>query len=366
MGLKVGARSLYLTEPGVIDVREERIPSAAAEAVLVSVLASAVSPGTELLAYRGKLPAADAAEAAIDPYAASPGYPMRLGYAAVGRVSEVGETVDPSWRGRMVFAFRPHGSHFVARPEELLPLPEHMSPETATFIANLETAVGLVMDGAPLAGERVCVIGLGVVGLLTTALLSRFPLKRLTAFDPLARRREMARALGAEEALDPFREAPRRTVESGADSEGLGAPAHGVGDAGTPAGDGADLIYEVSGNPDALDTAIELAGYGGRIVVGSWYGSKRASVDLGGRFHRRRIKLIGSQVSTIAPEYRGRWDKARRLRWVREMAGALGPQRLITHRFPIEKAAEAYRVLDTQPEAALGVLLSYDDYVRRG
>jgi len=196
----------------------------------------------------------------------------------------------------------------------------------------METAVNLVQDGAPRLGERVAVLGQGVVGLLVTALLARFPLGSLAAVDGFARRREASLLAGA-------------------------GKVHAPGDA--PTGD-RDLIFELSGSPEALNQAIALAGYGGRIVVGSWYGQKCAPIDLGGRFHRNRLHITSSQVSTIAPELSGRWDKNRRLAVAWRMIEQLGPERWITHRFPITQAESAYRLLDEQPGETIQVVLTYE------
>jgi len=124
---------------------------------------------------------------------------------------------------------------------------------------------------------------------------------------------------------------------------------------------GADLTYELSGNPAALDQAIAATGFNGRVVIGSWYGQKRAGLDLGGRFHRSRIRLISSQVSTIAPEWGGRWTKSRRLEVAWWMLQQLRPAHLITHRFPITQAAHGYALLDQNPEQAIQVVLTYED-----
>ena len=124
---------------------------------------------------------------------------------------------------------------------------------------------------------------------------------------------------------------------------------------------GADLSFELSGNPAALDMAVKTAGYGGRIVVGSWYGTKAASLDLGGRFHRDRVRMISSQVSTIAPEWSGRWTKARRFEVAWSMIRKLRPSRLVSHAFSLEEAASAYELLDRDPGSALQVLFTYED-----
>ena len=123
---------------------------------------------------------------------------------------------------------------------------------------------------------------------------------------------------------------------------------------------GADLTYELSGNPDALEKAIEITGFNGRVVIGSHYGQKQVGLNLSGRFHRSRIRLISSQVSTIAPEWTGRWTKPRRLQIAWQMLQHLKPAHLITHRFPLAKASQAYALLNQHPEEAIQVVLTYE------
>jgi threonine dehydrogenase-like Zn-dependent dehydrogenase len=200
------------------------------------------------------------------------------------------------------------------------------------------------MDGQPLIGEQVVIFGQGVVGLLTTALLARLPLASLITLDHYPFRRQTSLALGAHASLDPVESQARMRLQALL-QQGQG---------------GADLTYELSGNPAALEQAIAATGFSGRVVIGSWYGQKRADVDLGGRFHRSRIRLISSQVSTLAPEWTGRWNTARRLQVAWWMLGQVRPAQLITHRFPLTQAAQAYAMLDQHPEAALQVILTYE------
>jgi threonine dehydrogenase-like Zn-dependent dehydrogenase len=208
----------------------------------------------------------------------------------------------------------------------------------------METAVNFVQDSAPILGERVVVFGQGIVGLLTTALLSEFPLASLMTCDCYPLRREASLSLGVYAALDPnqadFREPARKLFPTGA-----------------------DLSLELSGSPSALDDAIALTGFGGRVIIGSWYGEKNANLDLGGAFHRSRIRLIASQVSTIAPELGGRWDKARRIEVALEALERIQPQKWITHRFSLDQAVEAYRLLDKSPEETIQVIFDYDNSV---
>jgi threonine dehydrogenase-like Zn-dependent dehydrogenase len=253
--------------------------------------------------------------------------------------------VDPEWHNRLVFAFHPHESHFLTSPAELIPVPPGVSPEEAAFLPNVETAVNFLMDGQPLVGEQLAVFGQGVVGLLTTALLARFPLARLVTLDRYPLRRGKSQDMGAHVSLDPTAPDALDQVSSLV-QKGRFYP-------------GADLTYELSGNPGALDQAIAATGFNGRVVVGSWYGQKRANVDLGGRFHRSRVRLISSQVSTIAPEWSGRWTKSRRLDLAWQMLQQVKPAQLITHRFPINQASQAYVLLDQHPEKAIQVMLTY-------
>jgi threonine dehydrogenase-like Zn-dependent dehydrogenase len=176
--------------------------------------------------------------------------------------------------------------------------------------------------------------------LLTSALLAEFPLASFVTSDYYPLRREASLSLGVTAALDPnesdFRERARMLTPSGA-----------------------DLSFELSGSPDALNDAIALTGFGGRVVIGSWYGEKEAKLDLGSSFHRSRIKLIASQVSTISPGLRGRWDKDRRFEVAWDALERIRPEKWITHRFPLDEAAQAYRLLDENPQETIQIILQY-------
>jgi 2-desacetyl-2-hydroxyethyl bacteriochlorophyllide A dehydrogenase len=320
-------RALVFAGPRRIEVIEERLGAPAPGQLLVRTAFSAISAGTELLAYRGQVPA----QLALDETLAALGertfvFPFRFGYASVGEVLAAGEGVDPAWLGRQVFAFAPHASAFLVPQADAVAIPAEVPLERAALLAVMETAVNLVLDGRPLLGERVVLVGQGMVGLSTTALLSRFPLQRLAAIESSPLRVRAARALGAE----------------------VVAPAEARD---------ADLVYELSGDPAALDLAIGAAGREGRVIVGSWYGTKRAAVDLGGAFHRGRVQLSSSQVSRIAPALSARWDRARRFATAWRALAALDAGPLLTHRFALADAAQAYELLDRAPEEALQVLL---------
>jgi 2-desacetyl-2-hydroxyethyl bacteriochlorophyllide A dehydrogenase len=344
------ARQLWFTGPQQLELREQQLPALAPGHILVKSLCSAISAGTEMLIYRGQLPSDISLDATLASLQQQKTYPMQYGYACVGRIMQIGSAVDAVWLDKQVFAFQPHASHFIATPEQLRLLPEDIEPEAAVFLANMETAVNLVLDGNPALGEKVLVLGQGIVGLLLSSLLAQFPLAQLYALDGMAERRALALQLGVQKVADP-----NSKTQIAALKQALRLP---VQLQATP-GAGADLIYEVSGVPEALNLAIDCCSYSGRIVIGSWYGSKSASIQLGGSAHRNRIKLISSQVSTIAPELTGRWDKARRFHIAWDMIRQVKPQQLISHRVSLEQADSIYQLLDQAPEQVLQAIFIY-------
>ena len=341
------ARTLYFTAPGTVEVRAESVVDPDADELLVDTVASGISPGSELLVYRGECPADMPVDETLDALSGTFEYPLQYGYAAVGEVRSVGRDVDADWVGRRVFAFEPHADRFTASPESVVPVEDGVSAHEATLLPSVETATNLALDGGPRVGERVVVFGAGLVGLCTTHVLSGFPLEELVVVEPMPTRRELARTLGADTAVAP--DAVGSAVDEFADEAAEAAEAAA----------GADLVYELSGRPSTLDAAIDAVGYDGRVVVGSWYGTKRAAVDLGGAFHRDRISVESSQVSTIDPELRGRWSKDRRFDVAFEQLRALDTDALLTETVPFADAADAYRRLDEQDLDAPHVVLTY-------
>jgi len=337
--------SLYFTGPFETEIRKTAVEMGEDE-VLVQTQISGISAGTELLIYRGEAPTDLPADETFETIDGDLSFPLRYGYAAVGDVVDVGEAVDDEWLGRSVFAFDPHETRFSISPENLLPVPAGATPEEMALFPSAETATSLVLDGRPRVGEEVVVFGAGVVGLCTIGILSSFPLNRLVAVEPIPDRREHARSMGADVAVAPDR------LDDVLDAE---ADAHSRGEA----PDGVDLVYELSGHPPALDDAVDAVGYDGRVVVGSWYGEKPATIDLGTSFHRDRISVESSQVSTLAPEIRGRWTKARRTETALDRLCELDVSSLVTHRIPFADASGAYRLLDDCRDGVLQVLLTY-------
>ena len=287
-----------------------------------------------MLVYRGEFPHLSDSH---DSLSSDLSYPLAYGYACVGVVKEIGKEVNGEWLNRMVFAFHPHASSFIIQTSSLILIPHSISSDTACFLPNMETAVNLIQDGAPILGERVLVLGQGIIGLLTASLLSEFPLESLVAVDNYELRRKALQVTGQKLKVQSL--APHDLRPSTFDAF--------------------DLTFELSGSPSALNDAIALTTFSGRIVIGSWYGKKRAEIDLGGVFHRSRIKLISSQVSTLSPELSGRWDKSRRFDVAWKALERIKPEKWITHRFPIEDADKAYRLLDENPQETIQVVFNY-------
>jgi len=332
----VKRKTVYFTAPRQVELREESLPALGADDVLVETICSSISAGTEMLVYRGEFPHLKDSH---DNFSSDLNYPLAYGYACVGRIKGIGKQVDKSFLDKLVFGFQPHTSAFICNPSSLILIPDSIPAEACPFLPNMETAVNLIQDAAPILGERVLVLGQGVIGLLVASLLKEFPLEILVTSDCYDLRRKASLGIGVHNSFDPI---------DNKDSKHQYAYAQSF-----------DLAFELSGSPSALNDAIAFTRFSGRVVIGSWYGEKKAPIELGGAFHRSRIKLISSQVSTIAPELSGRWDKARRFEVAWEALKRIQPQKWITHRFPIEEAEKAYRLLDENPQKTIQVIFEY-------
>jgi len=343
-------QKLFFEKKKTIRICEESLSPPGPGKVLVQATYSAISAGSEMLLFRGDFPEGLTTDIALSSLAGVMKYPLPYGYSLVGKVIDIGKKTDPEWLNKSVFLFHPHQSYIVVPQTELFLIPPELTEKDALFLPNMETAIGCVMDAAPLVGENAVILGQGIVGLLITAVLAKHPLNRLIAVDPLEKRRITAKNMGATDLLDPgnknfFSEIRKicRPATKEPDQES-----------------GPDLIFEMSGNPEVLNSAISIAGYHGRIIVGSWYGEKTANINLGDRFHRNRLQIISSQVSTIHPNLRGRWTKERRMEVVWQWLKELNLSQLITHHIPFSKAQSAYALLDEQAADALQVVLTYE------
>jgi 2-desacetyl-2-hydroxyethyl bacteriochlorophyllide A dehydrogenase len=284
-----------------------------------------VSQGTELLLYRGLGPTP------FDPSLDAPGaptYPRRYGYAWVGEVVEGRGELGP---GARVFALAPHGDVHVLDVAAVRLIDRAIPPARAVLAANLETAVTCVWDSALSLGDKVVVLGGGVVGLLVARLAARAGAS-VRLVEPSPRRRAAAGALGID-AVAPEDDRPNG---------------------------GADVVFEATGQPEALERAIAHAGREARIVVASFYGAKTAPVPLGSDFHRRRLRLHASQVSSLPSDRLPRWTFARRFELVRGLLADASLDALVDPPVPFARAAAVYAQLDRAPGDAVQTVFEYE------
>ncbi len=327
------ARSLWFVAPRDLEIRETLLPSPAGGQVTVRTVCSGISAGTEMLAYRGLLDAEMPVDEAIGTLGGTFRYPFQYGYSCVGHVEASRSDVRV---GELVFAFHPHQDHFVVDAGDVIVL-HGTEPRHATLLPFVETALQVTLDAGQVFEETVVVIGAGVLGLLTIALLRRAGAE-VIALEPQPWRRDLANGLGAT-AVAP--------------DEAIGA----ITGAGRP--DGVALVIEASGNPAALPDALRLLAHEGTALVASWYGTRDAVLPLGDRFHRRRLTIRSTQVSTIPARLADRWDRRRRQRAVVELLGSLPLDVLATHTYPFEDAAAAYAAIDEAQPGLIHAALGY-------
>jgi len=316
----VSARALFHTAPRCVEIREVPTPRPAAGEVLVRTVCSGISGGTERLVYRGEVPAESALDDTIDALAGTFSYPFAYGYACVCEVAESDQTV---------FAFHPHQDVFAARADDLIALPA-VDPACATLFPLVETALQVTLDAGSGYRDRVVVLGAGALGLLTGLLLQRAGWRPLIA-EPQAWRRTLADSLGLATA------APEE-----------------LGQEQVP------LVIDVSGNPDAPAAALDLLAHEGTLLIASWFGTKPVVLPLGGAFHRRRLTIRSTQVSTIPARLSGTWTRARRRREAVELLTELPLARLCTHVFAFGRAAEAFEAVDQGLPGLMHAVLDYD------
>ena len=326
------ARAVQFVAPYLVELADVGIPEPGPGDVLVRAEFSGISAGTELLAYRGKLDSSVPKDETLGALAGSFDFPFTYGYSAVGTVeasrSDVGE-------GERVFAFHPHQTRFIVSATDVVPVGEY-DPRAATLFPLVETALQISLDAGIRYGEVAAVLGLGPVGILTAMLLTRSGASVL-ASDPKPWRREAARACGLEAVRpDELRDAVRDATRER----------------------GADLIVEATGSPEVLGESLELLSTAGVAIVASWYGAKPVTLPLGAEFHRRRLEIRSSQVSTVGGRA-VRWDRQRRLETTQALLPDLPLALLCSHTFHFERAGEAYATLDRGDDGVVHVALSY-------
>lgn len=320
------AAALWLREPGAAEIRPVRLAAPGSGEVLVRTRYSGVSRGTETLVYSGGVPASQyAAMRAPFQDGDFPG-PVKYGYLNVGVVEEGA----PEWVGRTVFCLYPHQSAYVVPVTAVVEVPGDVPPARAVLAGTVETAVNALWDAAPLVGDRVTVVGAGMVGCSVAALLARFPGVRVQLVDIDPGRAGVAAALGAEFALPQ------------------------------DAADGRDLVVHASATSAGLQRSLELLAPEGSVLELSWYGDREVGLSLGGAFHSGRLSIRGSQVGAVSPARRASRSFADRLALALELLRDPAFDALITGRSRFDELPDVLARLAAGNLPALCHLITYD------
>ena len=322
----------FATVRGVDIVQVDIRPPQEGE-ILVRTHFSGISAGTELLAYRGQLPSTLALDEELGSLMGEFTYPFHYGYSCVGRIEESKSDLRA---GALVFAFHPHQELFVAAASDVVPL-DRVDPRIATLYPHLETALQVSLDAGPVRHEPVVVMGLGAVGILIGALLRRAGANVIGA-EPSSWRRLVGDGFGIASVEPADVEDVVKEM-----TEGRGVP----------------LVVEASGNPRALHDALALLSHEGTALIVSWYGAEPVSLPLGGDFHRRRLCIRSTQVSSIPSDLSGRWTVDRRRSVAASLFDELPLGSLATHEFAVEDAAAAFEALDRGDSGLVHAALRY-------
>jgi threonine dehydrogenase-like Zn-dependent dehydrogenase len=323
----VSARALWVCEPGVAEIRAVDVPHPGADEVLVRTVRTGVSRGTETLVLRGRVPL-DRAREMRAPFQEGdlPG-PVKYGYLNVGRV-EVG---PPDLLGRTVFCLYPHQTAYVAPASAVLPVPDDVPASRAVLAGTVETAVNALWDAAPLVGDRVTVVGGGMVGLCVARLLVGVPGTAVTVVDVVPGRRTVIESLGARYA-------------SPSDAPG-----------------GQDLVVHASASAAGLQLSLELLAADASVLDLSWYGDAEVTLRLGGSFHSRRLAIRASQVGSVAGARRDTRTTTDRLRLALELLRDPAFDLLLTGSSPFADLPEVLRGLADGSLPALCHTITYEE-----
>jgi 2-desacetyl-2-hydroxyethyl bacteriochlorophyllide A dehydrogenase len=313
------ARAFWTVESGRGEVRGETLGAPEAGQLLVETEYSAVSRGTESLVFNGRVPKSEFARMRCPHQAGEFPGPVKYGYASVGRVVSGSHEL----RGRSVFCLHPHQTAYVVPEGSVVPLPESVTPRRAVLAANLETAVNALWDGAPRIGDRVSIVGAGVLGSLVAFLARDVAAVDVELVDRRPERMQVARTFGAS----------------------FAAPEHASRER--------DLVFHASGTAEGLRTALSLAGKEGVVVELSWFGDTEPSLPLGGAFHSQRLTLRGSQVGALSPNARARFTHRSRLELALSLCADPALDVLFTSEGTLDELPETMRVLSAADSGAL-------------
>ncbi len=290
-GKIVVARAIWYAKQGVAELRPQQLPVPSPDQVRVKALYSGISRGTERLIFSGQVGPSEYDRMRAPLQEGNFPFPVKYGYCAVGTVD-----IGPgALQGKTVFCLHPHQDVFNAPAGMVIAVPEGIPAKRATLAANAETALNAIWDSGAGPGDRIVIVGAGVVGLMVASIAARLPGAEVTVVDVEETRRGAVESFGA-------------TFVPAAEVKAAIAKAS----SGTPYLD-ADVVFHTSVNEAGLNLALDCAGMEGTVVELSWYGDKPVKVSLGGPFHSRRLKLISSQVGQVSPGRRPRWNYGRRM-----------------------------------------------------
>ncbi|MFI1168739.1 zinc-binding alcohol dehydrogenase [Streptomyces sp. NPDC020801] len=325
--MKRSARAFWLNSPGHGEIRDVSLPDPGEGEVVVRALYSGVSRGTETLVFRGGVPISQhTAMRAPFQEGDFPG-PVKYGYLSVGVVEEGPENLA----GRTVFCLYPHQSRYVVPASAVTPVPAGVPAERAVLAGTVETAVNALWDAAPLVGDRIAVVGGGMVGCSVAALLARFPGVRVQLVDADPARARIAEALGV----------------------GFARPEEALGDC--------DLVVHASATEQGLARALELLTAEGTVIELSWYGDRRVALPLGEAFHSRRLVIRSSQVGTVSPARRTSRTYADRLALALDLLADPALDALVTGESGFEELPEVMPKLASGEIPALCHRVRYED-----
>jgi threonine dehydrogenase-like Zn-dependent dehydrogenase len=300
------ARAYRVLEPGHGALVEVELPEPGPDDVVVATRHSAISRGTELLVFRGGVPASQHAIMRA-PFQSGefPG-PVTYGYLAVGTV----EAGPAALRGRAVFCLHPHQDRFVVPAAAVSVVPDGVPATRAVLAGTVETAVNALWDAAPRVGDRIAVVGGGMVGGAVAALLAGIPGVRVELVDVDPGRAALAAALGV----------------------GFALPDDAAG--------GCDLVVHASATEAGLARSLALLGVEGEVVELSWYGDRTPRVPLGESFHSGRLAIRASQVGRVSPSRQARWTYADRMALALRLLADPRFDALISEAVPFEELPE--------------------------
>jgi threonine dehydrogenase-like Zn-dependent dehydrogenase len=312
-------RAFWVAAPGRGEIRSAQARQPSSAEVLVHAVASGISRGTESLVFSGAVPESQYSVMRCPFQEGTFPAPVKYGYAVAGRTAD----------GARVFCLHPHQDRFVVPRDAAIPIPAAVPDRRAVLAANMETAVNALWDAPPRIGDRIAVVGAGVVGCLVAALAARHPAVRVELIDINPRRRAIAEALGVS----------------------FAAPDAATADA--------DIVFHVSGAAAGLATALRLAAFEATVLDLSWYGDRPVAVPLGENFHSRRLVLRSSQVGSVAPARRANRSRRDRLCLALELLRDPVFDRLISGESPFEALPETMARLVAEPGDTLCHVITY-------